>query len=80
MKIDKEHKLNFFQELYASAKSEMESLIQDFEKWNKQYKGSLEIDGSSEDAITVRNITYEPSHPKHFRKTTSATQKAWSSC
>ena len=80
MKIDKEHKLNFFQELYASAKSEMESLIQDFEKWNKQYKGSLEIDGSSEDAITVRNITYEliESQFSSYLPTTAVTPETFS--
>ncbi len=59
MKIDREHKLQFFQDLYNEAKSRMNDILQDFEKWKKQYRGDLEIDGSNEPAKTGRNITYE---------------------
>lgn len=59
MKIDREHKLQFFQNLYNEAKSHMSDILQDFEKWKKQYRGDLEIDGSKEPAKTGRNITYE---------------------
>lgn len=47
MQIDKENKLDFFKDLFANAKSEMEGLIEDFNKYSKQYKGDLEIDGSN---------------------------------
>ena len=47
MQIDKEHKLDFFKDLYANAKGEMDGLTEDFAKWNNQYKGSLEIDEPS---------------------------------
>ena len=59
MQIDKQHKLDFFKELYANAKSEMETAEEDFEKWRAQYRGDLTIDGSEEQAKTGRNITYE---------------------
>ena len=38
MQIDKEHKLDFFKDLYANAKGEMDGLTEDFAKWNNQYK------------------------------------------
>ena len=59
MQIDKEHKLDFFKDLFANAKGEMEGLIENFDKYSKQYKGDLEIDGSDTPATTGRNITYE---------------------
>lgn len=59
MRIDKENKLDFFKDLYETAKGEMEDISTNFEKYAKQYKGSLEIDGSTENAKTGRNITYE---------------------
>lgn len=59
MRIDKDDKLHFFQDLYNEAKSQMDGILQDFEKWRKQYRGDLEIDGSDEPAKTGRNITYE---------------------
>lgn len=59
MRVDKENKLQFFQDLYADAKGQTETILEDFGKWRKQYKGSLEIDGGTEDAKTGRNITYE---------------------
>lgn len=59
MRIDKENKLAFFKDLYDNAKSNTSVLYEDFEKWKKQYKGDLEIDGSPVPASTSRNITYE---------------------
>ncbi len=56
---NKEARLEFFAALYENAKnsnSEAESL---YERHMKQYRGSEDIDGSSERAVTVRNITYE---------------------
>lgn len=49
----------FFTELYATADAAYQSSREDLERCMRQYKGSTEIDGSSEEAITVRNITYE---------------------
>ena len=56
---NKKARLEFFAELYENAKnanSESEAL---YERHMKQYRGSEDIDGSSEKAVTVRNITYE---------------------
>ena len=55
----KSQRLNFFSSLYSQARLAYSSFIDDFERAMKQYKGDTEIDGSSEPAITVRNITYE---------------------
>ena len=52
-------RLEFFRELYENAKNCCKGLHEDFERYMNQYKGSLEIDGSTERASTVRNITYE---------------------
>lgn len=59
MRIDKKNKLAFFKDLYDNARSNTSVLYEDFEKWKKQYKGDLEIDGSTVSATTNRNITYE---------------------
>ena len=59
MRIDKQHKLDFFKALYENAQSQTSGLQEDFVKWSKQYKGDLEIDDSTETARTGRNITYE---------------------
>ena len=55
----KETRLAFFKELYEDAKNAYADSLDTFERNMKQYRGSLEIDGSPESAITVRNITYE---------------------
>lgn len=55
----KELKLEFFSSLYESALMASSTMYSSLEKYMKQYKGSSEIDGSDESAITVRNITYE---------------------
>ena len=52
-------KLDFFQSLFQCAENAHSSERERFERAMRQYKGSSEIDGSDESAITVRNITYE---------------------
>ena len=52
-------KLEFFKALYQCAENAYAPRLEAFERAMKQYKGSTEIDGSDEAAITVRNITYE---------------------
>lgn len=59
MRVDKENKLQFFKDLFENARGQQATLRDDFEKWSKQYKGDLIIDGSDEPALTGRNITYE---------------------
>ena len=55
----KVQRLEFFKALFQCATNAYASRLEDFDRAMKQYKGSTEIDGSSEAAITVRNITYE---------------------
>ena len=55
----KELRLAFFKALYDGAKNAYSDKTDAYERNMRQYKGSLEIDGSSENASTVRNITYE---------------------
>ncbi len=57
--ISNEARLDFFTSLYKNAKSNYSDTRELLERHMKQYKGGNEIDGSSESAITVRNITYE---------------------
>ena len=52
-------RLQFFKTLFQCAENSYATKLEDFERAMKQYKGSTEIDGSTEAAITVRNITYE---------------------
>ncbi len=52
-------KLSYFKSLYEAAKTQMQALYSDLDKWYAQYKGSKEIDGSHMEASYVRNITYE---------------------
>ena len=59
MRVDKDNKLQFFKDLFENAKGQQSVLRDDFDKWSKQYKGDLTIDGSNEPALTGRNITYE---------------------
>lgn len=62
MKIENKNealKLNFFKELYESAERAYGTSIENFDRAMRQYRGSAEIDGSTESAIAVRNITYE---------------------
>lgn len=55
----KEARLDFFRSLYENAKNYYSDTLDALERNMKQYQGSSEIDGSSENALTVRNITYE---------------------
>ena len=52
-------RLEFFKNLFQCAESSYAERLDLFDHAMRQYKGSTEIDGSSEAAITVRNITYE---------------------
>lgn len=52
-------RLNHFRALYENAKEKFDGDLAVFERHMAQYRGSHEIDGSCEDASTVRNITYE---------------------
>lgn len=58
-KKNKEARLNFFRTLYEGAKSAYAESLAGYERNMRQYRGSTEIDGSTEQAVTVRNITYE---------------------
>ena len=57
--LSKEERLEYFKELYENAKNGYSPSLDAFEKYMNQYKGSCELDGSENRAITVRNITYE---------------------
>ena len=60
MKIDKRiPRLRFFRELYEEARSSAAPLSERFAEHEAQYRGDDRIDGSSERAGAVRNITYE---------------------
>lgn len=54
-----EERLDFFADLYQIAKNNLNEEIENMTTWRKQYEGSPEIDGSTEQACAVRNITYE---------------------
>lgn len=62
MKTEKKNqkdRLDFFKNLYESSKNAHSDILNEFEVNMNQYRGSYEIDGSSENATTIRNITYE---------------------
>ncbi len=52
-------RLTVLKDLYDSAKCAFSEYSASFERHMEQYRGSDEIDGSPERALTVRNITYE---------------------
>lgn len=52
-------RLSFFKELYVDAKRAYSEKCAELDVYMEQYRGSDLIDGSSEKASTVRNITYE---------------------
>ncbi len=56
---NKQQRLQHFRALYEQAKQAHSANDALFERHMKQYRGSDEIDGSTERASTVRNITYE---------------------
>ncbi len=55
----KSEKLDFFKSLYESARLAAGETFDKLDSYMRQYRGSAEIDGSPESALTVRNITYE---------------------
>ncbi len=62
MKIEnntKELRLDFFRSLYERAALAYADFLTDCERNMAQYRGDTAIDGSTEAASTVRNITYE---------------------
>ena len=62
MKIENKNetlRLEFFKSLFVCAENAYGTHLENFDRAMRQYRGSNEIDGSSESAITVRNITYE---------------------
>ena len=60
MKTEKKNneRLDYFRSLYENAKNEYSDILAVFDENMDQYRGSKKIDGG-EDALTVRNITYE---------------------
>ena len=52
-------RLAFFSSLYAEAKERLAGIGEELERNERQYRGDDRIDGSSERATAVRNITYE---------------------
>ena len=56
---NKKERLDYFRSLYESSKNAYSDILNEFERNMAQYRGSYEIDGSKENALTVRNITYE---------------------
>ena len=60
MQIDKHtDRLRFFSDLYENAKNHLAEVMDTLRRHYEQYKGSDLIDGSTERACAVRNITYE---------------------
>ncbi len=55
----KEARLEYFSSLYENAKNHYSEKLEAYRRNMEQYRGSDQIDGSSERAQTVRNITYE---------------------
>ena len=56
---DKTSRLEFFRDLYECAERASADTYSALARKMEQYRGSTEIDGSNERALTVRNITYE---------------------
>ena len=52
-------RLSFFKELYEKSRARQVELYERFERHQAQYKGDRTLDGTSEPAQVVRNITYE---------------------
>lgn len=57
--LNKKEKLEYIQGVFSAAKLAYSDDLTEYERNLEQYRGSTEIDGSEERAITVRNITYE---------------------
>ncbi len=52
-------RLGFFKELYRESLDKYEPTLSTFDRHLAQYKGSKQLDGASEAALVVRNVTYE---------------------
>ncbi len=52
-------RLAYFSALYQKSKNAAEERRTLHDRYMRQYRGTTEIDGSTEKALTVRNITYE---------------------
>ena len=52
-------RLSYFTSLYEKSKNAAQNDLALFDRHMRQYRGSTEIDGSTQKAVTVRNITYE---------------------
>ena len=52
-------RLSFFSSLYEEAKERLAGIGEELERNERQYRGDDRIDGSTERATAVRNITYE---------------------
>lgn len=52
-------RLGFVRSLYENAKNKYAPVLEKLELWQQQYKGSTLLDGATEQASAVRNITYE---------------------
>ncbi len=57
--LSSSERLTLFGDLYEDAQRAYSDVLDSFDRHLAQYRGSDEIDGSSERALTVRNITYE---------------------
>ncbi len=52
-------RLSYFTSLYEKSKNAAQNDLALYDRHMRQYRGSTEIDGSTQKAVTVRNITYE---------------------
>ena len=52
-------RLGYFKELYRNSLDKYEPSLTAFRRHLSQYKGSKQLDGASEAALVVRNLTYE---------------------
>lgn len=52
-------KLQFFQSLYEKAKMAASTRNELIDEWERQYRGSRQINGSDNEAESIRNLTYE---------------------
>ncbi|MBO5879197.1 MAG: hypothetical protein J6Q68_01425 [Clostridia bacterium] len=58
-KLNEHERLEYYKELYVGAKNAHQEKLSELDTYMQQYLGSDLIDGSSERACAVRNITYE---------------------
>ena len=56
---NKRERLEFFRSLYECARDAYSDTLAELDRNMQQYRGSTDIDGGQQKAITVRNVTYE---------------------